>query len=145
MKFKKKKTITRWHQKRFKDTYFKEAKLKGYRSRSVFKLIDINKKFRILKFNYVQRPYFPKMITLTCMILHNFIILNERQSETEIEITEFDAVERGAPDSVVPNMQRDAAKRKRDELINKRIFHFSTNNYAVFMLSPKCAFRTLSS
>ena len=42
MKFKKKKTKTRWHQKRFKDTYFKEAKLKGYRSRSVFKLIDIN-------------------------------------------------------------------------------------------------------
>ena len=49
MKFKKKKTKTRWHQKRFKDIYFKEAKLKGYRSRSVFKLIDINKKFRILK------------------------------------------------------------------------------------------------
>ena len=47
MKFKKKKTI--WHQKRLKDSYFKEAKNKGYRSRSALKLLDINKKFRILK------------------------------------------------------------------------------------------------
>ena len=49
MNSKKRKIKTIWHQKRFRDTYFKEAKLKGYRSRSVFKLIDINKKFRILK------------------------------------------------------------------------------------------------
>ena len=48
MKFKKKiKTI--WHQKRLHDPYFKEAKIKGYRSRSALKLLDINKKFRILK------------------------------------------------------------------------------------------------
>jgi len=47
MKFKKRKTI--WHQKRLKDSYFKEAKIKGYRSRSALKLLDINKKFRILK------------------------------------------------------------------------------------------------
>ena len=45
----KKKIKTIWHQKRLHDPYFKEAKIKGYRSRSALKLLDINKKFRILK------------------------------------------------------------------------------------------------
>ena len=48
MKFKKK-IKTKWHQKRLKDKYFSEAKKLGYRSRSAFKLLEINKKFRILK------------------------------------------------------------------------------------------------
>lgn len=48
MKFKKK-VKTRWHQQRLRDSFFKEAKIKGYRSRSAIKLIDINKKFRIFK------------------------------------------------------------------------------------------------
>ena len=47
MKFKKRKTI--WHHKRLKDPYFKEAKIRGYRSRSALKLLEINKKFRIFK------------------------------------------------------------------------------------------------
>ena len=49
MKFKKKKIQTRWHQQRLKDSFFKESKKLGYRSRSAFKLLEINKKFRILK------------------------------------------------------------------------------------------------
>jgi 23S rRNA (uridine2552-2'-O)-methyltransferase len=49
MKFKKKKIQTRWHQQRLKDRFFKESKKLGYRSRSAFKLLEINKKFRILK------------------------------------------------------------------------------------------------
>ena len=49
MKFKKKKIKTRWHQQRLKDRFFKESKKLGYRSRSAFKLLEINKKFRILK------------------------------------------------------------------------------------------------
>ena len=32
-----------------KDVFFNEAKKLGYRSRSAFKLLEINKKFRILK------------------------------------------------------------------------------------------------
>ena len=48
MKFKKK-IKTKRHQKRLKDKYFSEAKKLGYRSRSAFKLLEINKKFRILK------------------------------------------------------------------------------------------------
>ena len=49
MKFKKKKIQTRWHQQRLKDRFFKESKKLGYRSRAAFKLLEINKKFRILK------------------------------------------------------------------------------------------------
>ena len=48
MKFKKK-LKTRWHQQRIKDKFFHDAKKLGYRSRSTFKLLEINKKFRILK------------------------------------------------------------------------------------------------
>tara|TARA_B100001964_G_scaffold190876_1_gene213051 strand:+ start:73 stop:327 length:255 start_codon:yes stop_codon:yes gene_type:complete len=49
MKFKKKKIKSRWHQHRLKDVFFNKAKKLGYRSRSAFKLLEINKKFRILK------------------------------------------------------------------------------------------------
>ena len=48
MKFKKK-IKTKWHQQRSKDQFFLKAKKLGYRSRSAFKLLEINKKFRILK------------------------------------------------------------------------------------------------
>ena len=48
MRFKKK-IKTKWHQKRLKDKFFLEAKKLGYRSRSAFKLLEIDKKFRILK------------------------------------------------------------------------------------------------
>ena len=48
MKFKKK-IKSRWHQRRLKDVFFNKAKKLGYRSRSAFKLMEINKKFRILK------------------------------------------------------------------------------------------------
>lgn len=40
-----------WITRQFKDPYTKLAKLKGYRSRSAFKLIEINKKFQFLKNN----------------------------------------------------------------------------------------------
>ena len=45
----KKKIKSRWHQNRLKDVFFNKAKKLGYRSRSAFKLLEINKKFRILK------------------------------------------------------------------------------------------------
>ncbi len=35
--------------KNFQDHFFKQAKISGYRSRSAFKLIEINNKFRFLK------------------------------------------------------------------------------------------------
>ncbi len=40
-----------WIARQFNDPYTKLAKLKGYRSRSAFKLIEINKKFKFLKNN----------------------------------------------------------------------------------------------
>ena len=37
--------------KSYQDFYFKKAKMQGYRSRSAFKLIELNKKFNFLKKN----------------------------------------------------------------------------------------------
>ena len=35
--------------KNYQDHFFKEAKIKGYRSRSAFKLLELNQKFKFLK------------------------------------------------------------------------------------------------
>ena len=45
---KKNKISKNWLSKRNRDYYFGQAKIKGYRSRSAFKLIEINKKFNFL-------------------------------------------------------------------------------------------------
>ena len=37
--------------KSYQDNFFKKAKVLGFRSRSAFKLIELNKKFRFLKNN----------------------------------------------------------------------------------------------
>ncbi len=53
-KFKNKKLTAsskNWISRQFSDPYTKLAKQKGYRSRSAFKLIEINKKFKFLKNN----------------------------------------------------------------------------------------------
>jgi len=46
-----KKSSKLWITRQNSDFYVKEAKAKGYRSRSAFKLIEINKKFKFLKNN----------------------------------------------------------------------------------------------
>jgi len=46
---KKNKISKNWLAKQKKDHYFKESKIQGYRSRAVFKLIEMNKKFKFLK------------------------------------------------------------------------------------------------
>ena len=48
---KKNKISKNWLIKRNKDLYFKQSKIQGYRSRSAFKLIEMNKKFKFLKKN----------------------------------------------------------------------------------------------
>ena len=40
---------TKWLQRQLNDPFVKEAKLQGFRSRSAFKLIEINNKFNLLK------------------------------------------------------------------------------------------------
>ena len=40
---------TRWLQRQLNDPFVKEAKLRGFRSRSAFKLIEIDNKFNLLK------------------------------------------------------------------------------------------------
>ena len=40
-----------WIIKQHRDPFFKQSKIQGYRSRSAFKLIEINKKFKFLKKN----------------------------------------------------------------------------------------------
>ena len=46
---KKNKISKNWINKQKKDIYFKESKAQGYRSRSAFKLIEMNNKFNFLK------------------------------------------------------------------------------------------------
>jgi len=48
---KKNKISKNWIKKQHKDLYFKQSKIKGYRSRSSFKLIEINNKFSFLNKN----------------------------------------------------------------------------------------------
>ncbi len=46
---KKNKISKNWLNKRKKDQFFKKAKIHGYRSRSAYKLIEMNKKFKFIK------------------------------------------------------------------------------------------------
>ena len=48
---KKNKISKNWLVKRNKDPFFKQSKVLGFRSRSAFKLIEMNKKFRFIKKN----------------------------------------------------------------------------------------------
>ncbi len=48
---KKNKISKNWLKKQKKDIFFKKSKIQGYRSRSSFKLIEMNKKFKFLKRN----------------------------------------------------------------------------------------------
>ena len=43
---------TRWLQRQLNDPFVKEAKIKGFRSRSAFKLLEIDNKFNLLKKGY---------------------------------------------------------------------------------------------
>ena len=48
---KKNKISKNWLIKQHRDQFFKQSKIQGYRSRSAFKLIEMNQKFRFLKNN----------------------------------------------------------------------------------------------
>jgi len=48
---KKNKTSKNWIIKQHKDPFFRQSKIQNYRSRSAFKLIEMNKKFKFLKKN----------------------------------------------------------------------------------------------
>ena len=50
-KSKKKKKSNTWKIKQHRDQFFKKSKILGYRSRSAFKLIELNEKFRFIKSN----------------------------------------------------------------------------------------------
>ena len=48
---KKNKISRNWLNKQNKDPFFRQSKIQGYRSRSAFKLIEMNQKFRFMKKN----------------------------------------------------------------------------------------------
>ena len=41
--------MTRWYSERKRDYYYREAKRQGYRARSAFKLLQIHKRYGVLK------------------------------------------------------------------------------------------------
>lgn len=41
--------MTRWYKEKKREHYYKQAKQTGYRARSAFKLLQINKKFKLIK------------------------------------------------------------------------------------------------
>lgn len=45
--------MTRWYKNKKREHYYKQAKKSGYRARSAYKLLQINKKFKIIKKNDV--------------------------------------------------------------------------------------------
>jgi len=49
---KKNKISKNWLRQRKRDPFFNQAKIQGFRSRSAFKLIEMNKKFKFLKKNF---------------------------------------------------------------------------------------------
>tara|TARA_B100000029_G_scaffold332827_1_gene324993 strand:- start:158 stop:781 length:624 start_codon:yes stop_codon:yes gene_type:complete len=51
LQLKKNKISKNWLVKKHRDLYFKQAKLQGFRSRSAFKLIEMNEKFKFLRNN----------------------------------------------------------------------------------------------
>ena len=46
---KKNRSSKSWVIKQHRDQFYKKSKILGYRSRSAFKLLEINKKFKFLK------------------------------------------------------------------------------------------------
>ena len=50
---KKKKITKNWLKKQKKDSFFKQSKVQGFRSRSAFKLIEMNEKFNFLKKSFL--------------------------------------------------------------------------------------------
>ena len=48
---KKNKISKNWLVKQNRDPFFRQSKIQGYRSRSAFKLIEMNKKFKFIKKN----------------------------------------------------------------------------------------------
>ncbi|XP_054091112.1 putative nuclease HARBI1 [Zeugodacus cucurbitae] len=74
----------------------------------------LKQKFRILKFIGVQLAHIPKIIVLTCMIIHNVIIINEGQQN--IDWIELDEEEAQTSEVSVPSLQRDEAQQKRNAL-----------------------------
>ena len=50
-KSKKSKKSNTWKIKQHRDQFFKKSKTLGYRSRSAFKLVELNKKFKFIKKN----------------------------------------------------------------------------------------------
>ena len=50
-KSKKRKKSNTWKIKQHRDLFFKKSKTLGYRSRSAFKLIELNKKYKFIKKN----------------------------------------------------------------------------------------------
>ena len=78
--------------KSYQDYYFRKAKSQGYRSRSAFKLIELNQKFKFLKkkHSHNEITFFKGINFIKCtgkhrnngiLLKHNFIVSNNKRIE----------------------------------------------------------------
>ena len=88
---KKNKISKEWINRQHRDIYVKKSKQEGYRSRAVYKLQEINEKFKILKTIAAgDNPYIKKVPKLSCIeVMTGAIIKKPFDTIIPIEDIEF--------------------------------------------------------
>ena len=58
----------KWIKRHLSDPFIKKAKIEGYRSRAAYKLLEIDKKYKIFKKNSIIIVRFVEVVIIWCYI-----------------------------------------------------------------------------